>query len=41
MLRAETLVVPEDWFKVKISARDNLFVNLKQGLFSLSPVCYL
>ena len=38
---AQNLLLPEDWFKVKISPRDNLFVNLKQELFSLTPVCSL
>lgn len=39
----EELVLPQDWFKVKIGVRENLnlFVNLKQQLFSLTPVCSL
>lgn len=34
-------MLPEGWFKVKISPKDNLFVNLDQQLFSLTPVCHL
>ena len=53
----DSLQLPPNWFKVKISkysdlinsldvlslldTRDNLFINLHERLFSLTPVCHL